>query len=74
MGEPMLTALHTAGFTVSGFDIRDPSSYGLIGPHITNSPDLLPNDTTILITVVRDIPQTESLCSGRKTCCITCPP
>lgn len=66
MGEPMLTALHKAGFTVSGFDIRDPSSYGLIGPPITNSPDLLPNDTTILITVVRDIPQTESLLFGAQ--------
>ncbi|PLS23357.1 NAD(P)-dependent oxidoreductase [Amylibacter cionae] len=61
MGEPMLAALCAAGFDATGFDVRDPSHYGPDNRTITDDPEKLPSDTKILISVVRDIAQTEAL-------------
>lgn len=61
MGEPMLAALCAAGFDATGFDIRDPSHYGTHSYTIANDPSKLPAETEILISVVRDIAQTEAL-------------
>nr|WP_325251422.1 NAD(P)-binding domain-containing protein [Amylibacter sp.] len=66
MGEPMLAALRKAAVPASGFDIRDPASYGAFGGCITNKSSDIPTDTTVLITVVRDIAQTESLLFGAQ--------
>ncbi len=65
MGEPMLAALRAAGLCATGFDIRAPESYPP-GANITNSPAQIPQNTTTLISVVRDIPQTEDLLFGAQ--------
>lgn len=57
----MLSALCAAGFDAWGFDIRDPSHYGKNSNRITRDVAALPVDTKVLITVVRDIAQTEAL-------------
>jgi len=67
MGEPMLAALLAAGFNASGFDIRTPASYGEFAMNITDQPDSIPSDTKILLSVVRDVPQTESLLFGAQS-------
>lgn len=61
MGEPMLAALIAADFAAKGFDIRGPKSYGVFGKNMTDQPDHIPADTHILLSVVRDVPQTEAL-------------
>lgn len=65
MGEPMLAALRAAGIQATGFDIRSPDSYPA-GAGITNDPADVPETTTTLISVVRDIPQTEDLLFGTQ--------
>lgn len=65
MGEPMLAALRTAGCTATGFDIRPPNSYPA-GAGITDIVDQIPQDTTVLMSVVRDIAQTEDLLFGTQ--------
>lgn len=57
----MLAALCENGLNATGFDIRDPKSYTDLAAPITNDPAEIPKDTNVLISVVRDIPQTESL-------------
>jgi len=65
MGQPMLAALRAAGLNATGFDIRAPETYPL-GAGITNNSAEIPQNTTTLISVVRDIPQTEDLLLALK--------
>lgn len=73
MGEPMLAALHKTGFNVSGFDIRDPRSYEDLAAPITSDPSEIPKETNTLISVVRDIAQTETLLFGQSRILETLP-
>jgi 3-hydroxyisobutyrate dehydrogenase-like beta-hydroxyacid dehydrogenase len=65
MGQPMLAALRAAGLNATGFDIRAPETYPL-GAGITNNSAEIPQNTTTLISVVRNIPQTEDLLFGAQ--------
>lgn len=56
MGAPMLAALHAAGFDVSGFDVVPGR-----GDRITTDPANHYGQVQTLITVVRDIPQTDAV-------------
>lgn len=60
MGEPMLAALRNAGLPATGFDIRAPESYPK-DAGVTDDVDHIPSETTTLISVVRDIAQTDDL-------------
>lgn len=66
MGAPMLAALRAAGFDASGFDIRPPADYGDLAPAMTDDPAGFVPGLNILITVVRDIEQTEDVLFGRQ--------
>jgi 3-hydroxyisobutyrate dehydrogenase-like beta-hydroxyacid dehydrogenase len=66
MGAPMLDALRKAGFKARGFDIRPPGSFGALAPAVTDSPETFADDLRVLLTVVRDIPQTEELLFGAQ--------
>jgi 3-hydroxyisobutyrate dehydrogenase-like beta-hydroxyacid dehydrogenase len=66
MGQPMLRALLAAGFDATGFDIRAFDTYDPILGRNAQSPSDIPSDTQVLFSVVRDIPQTESLLFGRE--------
>lgn len=61
MGEPMLAALRGSGYDALGFDIRSPQSYGDFAPAVTDDARHFANHAEILISVVRDINQTEAL-------------
>lgn len=67
MGEPMLAALIKAGFEARGFDTRPLSDYTGLRPHITNDPTRFAADLDTLITVVRDIDQTEDVLFGAQS-------
>ncbi|MGB5558317.1 MAG: NAD(P)-binding domain-containing protein [Paracoccaceae bacterium] len=64
MGTPMLAALRASGFDARGFDIRAPSDYGDFAPAMTDRPAVFARNLRILITVVRDIHQTEIVLFG----------
>lgn len=66
MGAPMLVALRSAGFNAHGFDIKPPSTYGALAPEMTDRPAGFARDLRILITVVRDIAQTEDVLFGTQ--------
>ncbi|MEX0284763.1 MAG: NAD(P)-dependent oxidoreductase [Paracoccaceae bacterium] len=61
MGLPMLVALRRAGFDAVGFDLRPSSEFGEHAGIVGNDPDLFARNLDTLITVVRDIPQTEDV-------------
>lgn len=61
MGAPMLGALLRAGFSAGGFDIRPRSDFGDLSPHISDDTHAFCDGLETLITVVRDIPQTDAL-------------
>lgn len=65
MGRPMLAALLRAGFEARGYDVRPPSDYGDLAPQMTDDPEAFAPGLGALITVVRDIPQTEDVLFGR---------
>jgi 3-hydroxyisobutyrate dehydrogenase-like beta-hydroxyacid dehydrogenase len=65
MGEPMLAALRAADLPATGFDIRLPQSYPA-DLDITNDPAQIPKTTSTLISVVRDVAQTEDLLFGTQ--------
>ncbi|WP_247743969.1 NAD(P)-binding domain-containing protein [Shimia sp. R9_3] len=65
MGAPMLAALRAAGFDAKGFDVRPPSDFGALAPHVLALPDFAAQLTT-LITVVRDIAQTDDVLFGAQ--------
>lgn len=72
MGAPMLAALRAAGVDAKGFDVRPPSDFGALAPHILPLPDFAPRLTT-LITVVRDIAQTDDVLFGAQNLIATAP-
>ncbi len=61
MGAPMLEALRAAGFDAQGFDIAAKEA-----PYITNHFSDVKDKTETLITVVRDIPQTDDVLFGTQ--------
>lgn len=61
----MLAALRAANLPATGFDIRAPETYP-DSAGITNDITQIPRNTTALISVVRDIPQTENLLFGTQ--------
>ena len=66
MGAPMLTALIHAGFDARGFDIRPVNEFAEIANHMMLEPTVFAADLDTLITVVRDIDQTEDVLFGRQ--------
>lgn len=67
MGAPMLAALIHAGFDARGFDIRPLSEFGELAKHLDPDPAVFASRLKTLITVVRDIDQTEEVLFGRLT-------
>lgn len=61
MGAPMLAALRAAGFDATGFDTRPLSDFGEDAGWITDNPAIFAKRLKVLITVVRDIAQTEEV-------------
>lgn len=61
MGAPMLAALRRAGIDAAGFDIRPPDTYGALRAVMTDKAADFAATLETLITVVRDIPQTEDV-------------
>lgn len=61
MGAPMLRALIRAGFDAAGFDIRPPAEFGDLAPRLIADPAEFAATRRIVLTVVRDIEQTEDL-------------
>jgi len=61
MGAPMLAALRTAGLPARGYDVVPMDT-----PHITDDIAVFSEDLDTLITVVRDIDQTEALLFGAQ--------
>lgn len=57
----MLAAIRGAGFDALGFDIRSPHSYGDFAPALTNDEGRFADHAEILVSVVRDIQQTDAL-------------
>ena len=65
MGGPMLAALRNAGFDAKGFDIRPSEDFGALSPHMRDAHEFSQGLRT-LISVVRDIPQTEDVLFGAQ--------
>jgi len=61
MGGPMLAALRHAGFPARGFDVRPVTEFGELAPAMTNDPAEFATGLRTLITVVRDIAQTDDV-------------
>lgn len=61
MGAPMLEALRTAGLPARGYDVVPMDT-----PHITDDIAVFSEDLDTLITVVRDIDQTEAVLFGEQ--------
>lgn len=61
MGRPMLAALRDAGFDARGYDLRSPESYGEFAGAMGDDPGGFGAELEVLISVVRDIPQTEDV-------------
>jgi 3-hydroxyisobutyrate dehydrogenase-like beta-hydroxyacid dehydrogenase len=61
MGLPMARALARAGFDVAGFDIRPLAEFGDFAPAMVPDPADFAARCETVLTVVRDIPQTEAL-------------
>jgi 3-hydroxyisobutyrate dehydrogenase-like beta-hydroxyacid dehydrogenase len=61
MGLPMASALIQAGFQVRGFDIRPNSEFGAFAEHMIEDPQIFANEVDVLISVVRDEPQSLDL-------------
>ncbi|SMP26304.1 NAD(P)-dependent oxidoreductase [Shimia sagamensis] len=72
MGAPMLAALRSAGFDATGFDVRPPADFGDLTPHMRTLEGFR-NDLRILITVVRDITQTDDVLFGAQNLIHTAP-
>lgn len=66
MGRPMLEALVRAGIAARGFDIRPPSEYGESAFLMSDDPDGFSEGLRTLVTVVRDVPQTEEVLFGAQ--------
>ena len=66
MGAPMLSALRAAGLDAGGFDIRPPSEFGVLAPVMTRDLADFAARVTTLISVVRDIVQTDDVLVGAQ--------
>lgn len=66
MGAPMLCALAQAGFDVRGFDIRDATEVDAPTALMAASPQEFMRGLQTLITVVRDIEQTDEVLFGTQ--------
>ena len=66
MGAPMLRALIRAGVDAAGFDVRPPAEFGDLAPHMIADPAAFAASRRIVLTVVRDIAQTEALLFGEQ--------
>lgn len=66
MGAGMLAALRRAGIDARGFDVRPPADFGTLAPHVTEDPKVFASGLRTLLTVVRDIPQTEDVLFGAQ--------
>jgi 3-hydroxyisobutyrate dehydrogenase-like beta-hydroxyacid dehydrogenase len=66
MGLPMARALADAGHDVRGFDIRPPASFGDFAPRMAPDPSAFAAHGEVLISVVRDAAETESLLFGSQ--------
>ncbi len=62
----MLEGLRDAGFDARGFDIRPPGDFGTLAPALTDDPDTFACGLRILLTVVRDQPQTDDVLLGAQ--------
>lgn len=65
MGAPMLAALHAAGFDARGYDVKPAGTLGELSPLMLSRDDFAYGLTT-LITVVRDIEQTQDVLFGAQ--------
>ncbi len=61
MGLPMARALARAGFDVAGFDIRPAAEFGDFAPAMIADPADFAARSAVVLTVVRDIAETEAL-------------
>ncbi len=61
MGAPMLAALRASGIDAHGFDVRPPAEFGDLSPVMTDRPEDFAPELDTLITVVRDIAQTNDV-------------
>jgi 3-hydroxyisobutyrate dehydrogenase-like beta-hydroxyacid dehydrogenase len=66
MGAPMLAALRTADLNALGFDVRPPAEFGALAPFVTDNPAGFSQTIETLITVVRDISQTDDVLFGAQ--------
>ena len=66
MGAPMLRALIRAGFDAAGFDLRPAAEFGDLAPHMIADPAAFAASRRIVLTIVRDIAQTEALLFGAQ--------
>lgn len=66
MGAGMLAALRRAGFDARGFDIRPPAEFGALATAMEPDPARFAARLETLITVVRDIDQTEAVLFGAQ--------
>lgn len=66
MGGPMLAAMIDAGLDARGFDVRPPGDFGPIMARMTADPAEFARGLRVLITVVRDIAQTEAVLFGAQ--------
>ncbi len=64
MGAGMLAALRHSGFNARGFDIRPPCEFGSLATLVSNDAHAFAQELETLITVVRDIAQTEDVLFG----------
>ncbi|TCK99450.1 3-hydroxyisobutyrate dehydrogenase [Shimia isoporae] len=72
MGGPMLSALRAAGFDALGFDVRAYENFGDLRPHLVALPAFRAHLKT-LVTVVRDIAQTDDVLFGAQNLVETAP-
>jgi 3-hydroxyisobutyrate dehydrogenase-like beta-hydroxyacid dehydrogenase len=61
MGLPMAENLRHAGFNVCGYDVRPISEFGAFHDRMIEDPAAFTSQTDILVSVVRDIKQTDDL-------------
>lgn len=66
MGAPMLQALRAAGLNATGFDVRAPVEFGTLAAYMTDNPVTFSQNLETLITVVRDISQTDDVLFGTQ--------
>lgn len=66
MGAGMLAALRRAGLDAQGFDVRPAAEFGALAPAVSNDPVEFARGLRTLLTVVRDIAQTDEVLFGTQ--------